>query len=93
MYQVFILMKKTDSHLNTLRMQYAQVANDLADNGKKEEAKNLLEKCDKIMLQENFPYGWCHAGSNRIRYLLSFYMAAYKAGDTVLAKRVSRCIT
>ncbi|MEI8270124.1 MAG: DUF2723 domain-containing protein, partial [bacterium] len=44
-------------HLNTIRLAYAQAAGSLADHGKKEEAKKMLEKCDKMMLQENFPYG------------------------------------
>ena len=44
-------------HLNTIRMQFAQVAINLADHDRKEEAKKMLEKCDKMMLQQNFPYG------------------------------------
>lgn len=76
-------------HLNTLRMQYAQVASYLADNGKKEEAKNLLERCDKNMLQENFPYGLASRRQQQDQISYQFLIASYKAGDTVLAKKVS----
>jgi len=76
-------------HLNTLRMQYAQVASYLADNGKKEEAKNLLERCDKNMLQQNFPYGLASRRQQQDQISYQFLIAAYKAGDSVLAKKVS----
>ena len=79
-------------HLNTLRMQYAQVASYLADNGKKEEAKNLLERCDKNMLQENFPYGLASRRQQQDQISYQFLIAAYKAGDTVLAKKVSNIL-
>jgi hypothetical protein len=75
--------------LNTLRMQYGQVATYLADKGKKEEAKNLLERADKNMLQQNFPYGMASRRQQQNQISYQFLMAAYKAGDTVLAKRVS----
>ena len=44
-------------HLNSIRLAYATAAINLADHGKIEEAKKLLEKCDKGMLEENFAYG------------------------------------
>jgi hypothetical protein len=76
-------------HLNTIRMQYAQVANDLADHGKLAEARQLLEKCDKNMLQENFPYGMASRRQQQDQISGQFLLAAYKSGDTVLAKKVS----
>ncbi|MDQ6890910.1 MAG: DUF2723 domain-containing protein, partial [Bacteroidota bacterium] len=76
-------------HLNTIRMQYAQVANNLADHGRKDDAKNLLERCDKNMLQQNFPYGLASRRQQQDQISGQFLLAAYKAGDTVLAKKVS----
>jgi len=76
-------------HLNTIRMQYAQVGNNLADHDRKEDAKKLLEKCDKMMLQENFPYGLVSRRQQHDQISGQFLLAAYKAGDTVLAKKVS----
>ncbi|MDQ6844162.1 MAG: DUF2723 domain-containing protein [Bacteroidota bacterium] len=76
-------------HLNTIRMQYAQVGNNLADHGRKDDAKRMLEKCDKMMLQENFPYGLVSRRQQQDQISGQFLLAAYKAGDTVLAKKVS----
>ena len=76
-------------HLNTLRMQYAQVAGNLAENGKLKEARDLLEKCDKNMLQQNFPYGMASRREQQDQISGQFLLAAYRAGDTALAKKVS----
>ena len=73
-------------------MQFAQVAMNLADHDRKDDAKNLLEKCDKMMLQENFPYGLVSRSEQQDQISGQFLFAAYKAGDTVLAQKVSRII-
>jgi transcription termination factor NusB len=70
-------------------MQYAQVAMFMADHGKMSEARDLLERCDKNMLQQNFPYGMASRGQQQDRISEQFLYAAYLAGDTVLAKKVS----
>ncbi len=76
-------------HLNTIRMQYAQVATDLADHGKLSEARQLLERCDKNMLLQNFPYGMASRRQQQDQISGQFLYAAYLSGDTVLAKKVS----
>ncbi|MEP6596934.1 MAG: DUF2723 domain-containing protein, partial [Ginsengibacter sp.] len=76
-------------HLNTIRMQYSQVANNLAEHNRKEDAKRMLEKCDKMMLQENFPYGLVSRRQQHDQISGQFMLAAYKAGDSLLAKKVS----
>jgi hypothetical protein len=76
-------------HLNTIRMQYAVAAISLADNNRKNEAKKLLAKCDKMMLQENFPYGMVSRSQQHNQIAGQFLLAAYKAGDTVLAQKIS----
>ena len=80
-------------HLNTIRMAYASAALDLAQKGKKEEAKKMLNKVDKMMLEENFPYGMVSRNQqhNYISHLL--VQAAYVAGDTVLAAKITRSVT
>lgn len=75
-------------HLNTIRMQYALAAINLADNGRKGDAKKILERADKMMLQENFPYGMVSREQRHNQVAGQFLLAAYKAGDTVLAKKV-----
>jgi hypothetical protein len=79
-------------HLNSIRLAYAQCAGNLADNGKKEEAKKMLEKCDKMMLQENFPYGMVSRGQMHNKFSLQMLMAAYRAGDTTLADKITRSV-
>ncbi|MEO5782869.1 MAG: DUF2723 domain-containing protein [Ginsengibacter sp.] len=75
-------------HLNTIRMQYALTAINLAENERKGDAKKLLEKCDKMMLQENFPYGMVSRDQRHNQISGQFLLAAYKAGDTLLANKV-----
>jgi len=75
-------------HLNTLRMQYSMAALSLADNNRKGDAIKLLQRCDKMMLQENFPYGMVSRDQRHNQISGQFLLAAYKAGDSVLAKKV-----
>ncbi len=79
-------------HLNSIRLAYAQAAGNLADNGKKEEAKKMLQKADKGMLEENFAYGMVSRYQQHNYISLQFLEACYKAGDTVLAEKVSRSV-
>ncbi|MBN9349532.1 MAG: DUF2723 domain-containing protein [Chitinophagaceae bacterium] len=76
-------------HLNSIRLSFAQVAGALADAGKLQEARNLLERCDKHMLPENFPYAMPSRGQNHDQITAQFMLAAYKAKDMALAKKVS----
>ncbi len=79
-------------HLNSIRLAYAQAAGNLADNGKKEEAKKMLQKCDQGMLEDNFAYGMVSRYQQHNYISLQFLEACYKAGDTVLAAKVSRSV-
>ena len=76
-------------HLNTIRMQFAQVANNLSDHGRKEDAKKLLEKGDKNLLQQNFPYAMVSRRQQQNQISGQYLLAAYKSGDTVLASKIS----
>lgn len=79
-------------HLNTIRLAYAQAATSLADAGRKEDAKKLLNKADKMMLQENFPYGLVSRNQQHNQISLQFLYAALKAGDTQLADKVKASV-
>jgi hypothetical protein len=50
----------------------------------------LLNKCDKMMLEENFAYGMVSRSQQHNQIAMQFLYSAYKAGDTVLAAKVSR---
>ncbi|MFN8248295.1 MAG: DUF2723 domain-containing protein [Ferruginibacter sp.] len=77
-------------HLNSIRLAYAQAAGNLADANRKEDAKKLLHRCDNMMLEQNFPYGMVSRQQQHNQIALQFMYAAYKAGDTVLAQKISR---
>jgi hypothetical protein len=79
-------------HLNSIRLAYAQAASGLANSGRNEEAKKLLNKCDKMMLEENFAYGMTSRSQQHNQISMQFLYAAYKAGDTTLAAKVARSL-
>lgn len=79
-------------HLNSIRMAYGEAAANLADNNRKEEAKKLLEKADKGILNENHPYALV-SKENRHNYIsFKFLESCYKAGDTELSSRISAAL-
>ena len=76
-------------HLISIRSSYAMAAMNLAQNGRKEDARKLLEFCDKHMLEENFPYGLVASRyQQHDRCSVQFLQACYAAGDSALAKKV-----
>jgi spore coat polysaccharide biosynthesis predicted glycosyltransferase SpsG len=79
-------------HLNSIRLAMAQVAIALSDSGKKEKARQLLERCDQHMLESNFPYGMPSRRQMHDQITGQFLVAAYKAGDSTLAKKVSAAL-
>jgi hypothetical protein len=75
-------------HLNTIRTAYAELAMDLSTKGRKEDARKVLDKADKMMLQENFPYGMISRGNMHNRQSLAFLEACYRSDDRALAAKV-----
>jgi hypothetical protein len=80
-------------HLNTIRMQYALTAIDLVQSNRKEEAKKLLNKADKMMIEQNFPYGMVSRRQQHNQIAAQFLYASLLAGDSALAKKVSASVT
>jgi hypothetical protein len=76
-------------HLLNIRSIYAEAAGNLADAGRKEEAKKLLNKVEAGISTENLPYAMVgrYNGHNQIG--LIYLEACYKAGMTDLAKKVA----
>ena len=76
-------------HLNSIRMSHSQVAASLADAGKKDSAKNILEHFDKSVLESNFFYGMTsNRGNQQDAISTDFLQSCYLAGDLTLAKKV-----
>ena len=79
-------------HLNTIRRADAELALDLSFKGRKEEARKVLEKTDKMMLESNLPYGLVSRANEHNRYSILFLQAAYQADDKALADKVLKSI-
>ncbi len=76
-------------HLNSIRMAHSQVAFSLAEAGKKDSAKNILEHFDKNVLESNFSYGMTSNRQNQQDAISTdFLQSCYIAGDLTLAKKV-----
>lgn len=76
-------------HLNSLRLAYSQTAFELIDHGEVEKANQLLERIDSNLLVQNFPYAMASRGQRQNQFSVNFLMAAYKAGNMKLAKKIS----
>ncbi len=77
-------------HLNSIRLAHAQVALSLAQAGKKDSARQILEHFDHNVRESNFPYGMTsNRGNQQDAMSLEFLQACYLSGDSVLAKKVA----
>ena len=79
-------------HLGGIRSAYAELAIDLAAKNRKEEAKTVLNKADKMMHESNFGYGLTSRGNLHNRNSLLFLEACYLAGDQALIQKVSAAV-
>lgn len=79
-------------HLNIIRSAYAELALDLTQKNRKEEARQALNKVDKMMLQENFPYGMVGRANQHNRNSLLFLEACYRADAKELANKVATSV-
>jgi hypothetical protein len=75
-----------------LRSLYSEAAGNLADIGRKEDAKKLLDKVEKGILPENLPYGLVSRYNGHNQTSMIFLEACYKAGKTELAEKVRLAI-
>jgi len=79
-------------HLNNIRQAYAIAAVNLAQHDKKAEAVKMLEKCDKMMLEENFPYGMVSRFQMHNQVSMMLLQASYLAGDSTLANKIVKSL-
>jgi hypothetical protein len=79
-------------HLNSIRMAYATASLDLAQKNKKEEARKMLNKADKMMLEENFSYGMVSRNQQQNYISMLMLQASYAAEDTVLAAKITKSL-
>jgi len=79
--------------MNYIRLAHAQVAMGLAQAGRKEDARKVLERFDAQVNQNDFPYGMTsNRGNLHNAFGSEFLRACYMAEDKTLAKKVSTSI-
>ncbi|MES1181711.1 MAG: hypothetical protein ABUL44_02855, partial [Flavobacterium sp.] len=79
--------------MNYIRLAHAQVAIGLAQAGRKEDARKVLEHFDENVNQSDFPYGMTSNRGNQHNVIASeFLRACYMADDKALAKKVTASI-
>jgi MFS family permease len=79
-------------HLLTIRQTYALAAANLADQGRKQEAVNLLEKAEKGILTTDLPYAMVSRFQSHNQISMLYLEAAYKAGHSTLANKVKAAL-
>jgi hypothetical protein len=79
--------------MNIIKLAHAQLAINLAQRGKPDLAKKVLEHFDEQVLESNFPYGMTTNLGNRHNLISAqFLQACYMAGDLTLASKVERSL-
>lgn len=74
--------------LNIIRRAHSELAIDLINKNRNEDARKVLERADIMMLQQNFPYGMASRNNEHDRLSLFFLQACYASGDASLAAKV-----
>lgn len=73
-------------HLLSIRATYGEAAGNLADQGRKEDAKKLLDKCEAGISNDNFPYAMVSRYNSHNQTSFIYLEGCYKAGKTELAE-------
>ena len=75
-------------HLNDIRRADVETAYDLISKDRKEDARKVLEKDDKSILEQNFAYGETSRNNDHNRLSMAFLEACYRSDDQKLAAKV-----
>lgn len=75
-------------HLNNLRALFGEVAGNLADAGRKDEAGKILDKVEAGINTANLPYGMTSRYNSHNQTTVIYLEACYKAGRKDLAEKV-----
>jgi hypothetical protein len=78
--------------LNIIRRANTELALDLTNKNRKEDARKVLNKADEMMLQGNFPYGLVSRSNDHDRESMLFLEACYRAEDKPLIDKVSASV-
>jgi hypothetical protein len=79
-------------HALEIRNTFTETAGYLADNGKIEEAKKVLDRCEALFPEKNLPYAMNSRGDIHYRNCLLYLEACYKAQHTTLLNKVKTAL-
>jgi hypothetical protein len=79
-------------HLLDIRRADIELAFDLIFKNRKDDAKKVLEKDDKMILPENMSYGMTSRNNDHNKVSLGFLEACYRADDKTLAAKVQSSV-
>ena len=79
-------------HLLGIRQSYAEASASLAEKGRKDDARRLLQRLDSNMLQENVPYGMPSRQNQHNMVSAQLLESAYRSGDDALAGKIGNSL-
>ena len=79
-------------NLNFIRQAFGELALDLAEKNRKDDARKVLDRVDNMMLQENFPYGMVSRYNMHNKLGLLLLQAAYEADDKPLIAKITKSV-
>jgi hypothetical protein len=79
-------------HLLNIRSLFGEVAGNLADVGRKDEAQKLIDKAEAGISPANMPYGLVSRYNSHNQTSLVYLEGCYKAGKLDVAERVRQAI-
>jgi hypothetical protein len=79
-------------HLLNIRSLYAEAAGNLADKGRKDDARKILEKIEAGIHPGSLPYAMVSRYNNHNQTSLVYLEAAYKAENKALAEKLRTAI-
>jgi hypothetical protein len=74
-------------HLLIVKSTFAELAGNLADGGRKDDAKKVLERCESLINTANMPYAQASRYNGYNQTSLIYLEACYKAGMAELAEK------
>ena len=80
------------TQLLSIRRADLELAFDLIFKNRIDEARKILEHDDKMILQENLPYGMTSRNNDHDKVSLGFLEACYRVDDKTLASKVSASV-
>ncbi len=75
-------------HLLNIRGAFGELAGNMADKGRKEDAKKLIERSEELISIKNLPFARPSRDNSHNIYSLIYLEAAYKTGMIELAEKI-----